>query len=390
MKVITALFFVFICNISIAQVVSQYSSIDKKMIEIPEDLTTSTIGIAQYIISNFKTDADRIRAAFFWTATNISYDVVNMNEPNFIYSPQEKISNALKTKKGVCIHYAEVFTDIANKLGIKTYIIGGYTKQNGIVTPISHAWCGSKVDGKWLLFDPTWASGYVNGQKFVKMFNNNYFKTEPAKMTQSHMPFDYMWQFSSNPLTNNEFFTGITASDKPKTTYDYQSEIAKYELLPDEEKAFEASQRIEKNGVINKLIAEFLSHKKEEFTVLRQNKNVENFNQIIANYNFAAASLNDFIHYRNNKFRPTLSDEEILAMIQNPLHKLKKCKEDIYKIGSVGKENRVGLNSLKNSILQTLKQAEEHEYFVKDYITKNKSQRKSMFSKSSLLGIPLK
>jgi transglutaminase/protease-like cytokinesis protein 3 len=390
MRSIFQIVFLFFIQFSMAQIPNEFSAIDAKMVQIPADKTNSTSDISDYINANFTSESDKIRAAFFWTASNISYDVVNMNEPNFIYSPQEKIANALKNRKGVCIHYAEVFNEIANKLGIKTYIIGGYTKQNGKVALISHAWCGSKIDGKWLLFDPTWASGYVNGEKFVKKFNNSYYKAAPSKMIQSHMPFDYMWQFLNDPYTNSEFYEGKLSEERLISNYDFATEISKYEKLPEDEKAFEASQRIEKNKVINELIAGYLANKKQEFTVLRQNKSVDKLNQIVADFNQAVADLNNFIYYRNNKFKPKLPDEEIKSMIENPLGRLKQCQNDIYKIGSVGKENLASISGLKKSISETIKQAEEHDAFVKEYLTKSESQRKSMFKKSVLSGKTLR
>lgn len=389
MRIIFQLLTVFFFQLSMAQAASEYATVDAKMAKIPENLTHSTTDIARYISTNFTSESDKIRAAFYWTASALSYDVENMNEPNFIYSPQEKIENALKTRKGVCIHYAEVFSEIARKIGIKTYIIGGYVKQNGKIPSISHAWCGAKVDGKWLLFDPTWASGYVNNEKFVKRFNNMYYKMTPEKALLTHMPFDYMWQFLNSPITNREFYSGILNKERLISNYDFPTEIARHEQLPDDQKAFETAQRVEKNGVINNLISDFLANRKNEFTVLRQNKNIEKLNEVVANFNEGVALLNNFIDYRNNKFKPALPDEEILLMIQNPLNKLKKCQDDINKVGTVGKENSVSVNSLRKSIIEATKQAKMHNDFVKDYLSKNQNQRKSMFSKTTFFGVPL-
>lgn len=389
MKYIFQIVFLFFSHASLAQATNEHAAVDAKMSKIPENQTHSTTDIANYISTNFTSESDKIRAAFYWTASNISYDVENMNEPNFIYSPQEKIANALKNRKGVCIHYAEVFNEIANKSGIKTYIIGGYVKQNGKIPSISHAWCGSKVDGKWLIFDPTWASGYVNNEKFVKKFNNAYYKMLPAKAVLSHMPFDYVWQFLNSPITNREFYSGVLNKERLISDYDFPAEIAKYEQLSDEQKAFETAQRVEKNGVINNLISDYLANKKTEFTVVRQNKNIEKLNAVVADFNEGVALLNSFIDYRNNRFKPALPDEEILKMIENAVKKLKKCQEDVYKVGSVGNENSANVNSFKKSIIETVKQAEIHHTFVKEYLTKNKNQRKSMFSKTTFLSIPL-
>lgn len=381
MKVIFFISFFWIITFSNAQNSNEYLLIDKKMEIIPNDISSSTTGIANFINANFTTESEKIRAAFYWTASTISYDVANRNEPNFVYTPEEKIAFSLKNKKGVCINYAEVFNEISTKLGIKTVIILGYTKQSAIVTSMAHAWCAAKVDGKWMLYDPTWASGYVNNEKFFKKLNNSFYKVLPSKMILTHLPFDFMWQFLDEPISNNEFHSGILQKDKPKVHYDYESEIVKYEQLQQDEKAFETAQRVEKNGVINSLISDYLANKKNEFNALRQNKNIEKLNEIVVNFNESVVLLNDFILYRNKKFKPKFSDEEISAMIKNPLEKLVQCQNDINKLGSIGKENLTMLSSLKKSINETLLQAQEHDKFVKTYITKNTIERKLMFSK---------
>jgi hypothetical protein len=368
-------------SVVVAQVKNEYAKIDIVMDKIPNEKTSSTSEIADYIALNFKTESDKVRAAFYWTANNISYDIENMNEPNFVYSSEEKIASALENKKGVCIHYAEVFNEIANKLGIKTVIVVGYTKQNGIIAPIGHAWNASKIEGKWFLFDPTWASGYVNNLKFYKKLNNNFYKTSASKMIQTHMPYDYLWQFSNEPITNHEFYSGVVEKDKPKMNFNFDSEIEKYEKQPKEEQAFDAAERIEKNAVINKLISEYLVSKREEFTVIRQNKNIEKVDQILIDYNSAVASLNDYIFYRNKKFKPLYSDEIISEMINAPLLALKKCQNALYSVGTVGKENTSNLKTLKTQMTENIKIAEEQAQFVKEYLSKNKIQRKLMLSK---------
>lgn len=380
MRIISILSFLILSQFSSGQKTNDYLNIDKKMTLIPDSLTTSTSGIANYINENFKSESEKIRAVFYWTASNISYDVPNMYEPNYLDSPQEKIANTLKSRKGVCIHYAEVFNDIANKMSIKTYIVGGYTKQEGKIAPISHAWCASIIDGKWFLFDPTWSAGYIEGQKFIKKLNNSFFRVEPSKMVASHMPFDYLWQFLNSPITNQEFISGKLDVNKPKINFEFEIEIDNYEKLSDGDKAFEASKRIEKNGLLNKMITDYYNEKKKEFTVLRQNKNIEKINLISAEFNQGISYLNDFILFRNKRFKPTQSDEMIKKMIQDVKEKFAKCKDEVYNIGSVGSENSSNLNSLKRMILDALDKTKEQEDFVKEYLSKGYLGRKMMFT----------
>jgi transglutaminase/protease-like cytokinesis protein 3 len=60
------------------------------------------------------------------------------------------------------------FNDLAQKSGIQSYIIEGYTKQYGKVSSLAHAWTAAKINNKWYVFDPTWGAGYVNNGKFFK------------------------------------------------------------------------------------------------------------------------------------------------------------------------------------------------------------------------------
>ena len=389
MKNILLLFSLLSTLLSFGQVNTEYVSVDAKMANIPANATTSTTAIAKYIESNFKSDTDKIRAAFYWTASNIRYDLANMYTVKYNETREDKINSALKSKKGVCSHYAAIFNDLLEKMGIESYVIEGYNKQNGTVANLAHAWNATKIDNKWYVFDPTWGAGYVDKGQFFKKLNNSYFKADPTKIIASHIPFDYLWQFLNYPITNGEFYEGKIQANKSKKYFDFEKEIVKYNNLSQTDQLFESAQRIEKNGLKNALIVERYEGKKKQLVNLRKNNSIDKLNAIVSEMNESVAMLNDFIQYRNNKFKPTFSDEEINNMIQTPRQKLSKCQNDIYSVGDVGDENKSNLLSIKKSITTTLAQAEEHALFVKDYLSKSKLVRKTMFSKMSWFGIPL-
>ena len=389
MKNIYLVLFFFISFLSFGQVNTGYSLVDAKMAVIPASSTTSTDAIAKYINSNFKTETDKIRAVFYWTASNISYDVANMFAVNFNETEQEKIARTLKTKKGVCIHYAVVFNELSQKTGIQSYIIDGYTKQNGKVSDLAHAWIAAKIDKKWYIFDPTWGSGYVNNGRFYKKINNYYCKAEPAKIIASHISFDYLWQFSNYPITNGEFYEGKIQINKTKKYFDFEKEINKNSAMSEADQLFASAERIEKNGLKNAMILERYEGKKQQLTYLRHTTNIEKLNSIVNEMTQAVVQLNDFIYYRNNKFKPALSDDEISNMIETPREQLVKCQNDIYSVGSVGGKNASNVASIKKSIGAALAQAEEHSLFVKNYLSKSKIVRKTMFSKVTWFGVPL-
>ena len=382
MKNIYLIVSVFISVLSFGQNHIDYTLIDNKISKIPNSSSNSTKAIANYINSTFKTDNDKIRAVFYWTATNISYDVANMYISSSAETSENRIKNILKTKRGVCSDYTEIFNDLANKVGIKTVIISGYTKQNGEIDTISHAWCASKINNKWYLFDPTWGSGYVNNDRFFKKIDNSYFKVNPLQYISSHIPFDYLWQFLNYPITNQEFYEGKSQINKSKKYFDFESEIGNYESSSEIDQLYDSAERIEKNGVENALILERLKSKNKNIAYLRQKTNIEKLNIITSDCNEAISLLNDFIYYRNKRFSPALPDYEIKRMIETPKERLIKCQNAIYNIGYIGNENSSSLASLKKSINHALAQTEEHLVFVQKYLNKNNMNRKAMFTKT--------
>jgi hypothetical protein len=367
-----------------------YTLTDAKMDKIPHDLSTTTDGIAEYINANFKSENDKVRAAFYWTASNIRYDIENIESIDYKEISQDKIKNALLTKKGVCIHYAEVFNDIAKKVGVKSYLVSGYTRQNGKIDILSHAWCAAKIDNVWWLFDPTWGSGYIDKKKFFKKINNLHYKVAPGQFIATHMPFDYLWEFLNYPITNQEFIDGKTQLNKTKPKFDYIAEIEEYDRMSNLDKARTSLIRMEKNGIKNKLIQEMVLSKKSQVDAVQNNEAMDKFNAISEDYNQAVVLFNDFIFYRNNKFKPMLPDDAIKEMIMTPKQKIIDCQNRIYSIGAYNDNNIANVKSLKNALIDILKQIEVQEKFVNDYLGKSKSARKSMFSTVTWFGIPVR
>ncbi|MCG9791587.1 transglutaminase domain-containing protein [Flavobacterium algicola] len=368
-----------------SQSLAGYDPVDKKMAVIPQDFTTTTAKIATYIDANFKTDEDKLRAVFYWTATNIDYDVKNMMADNSSESKAYKVSNTLKTHKGVCIHYAEVFSAIANDLKIKNFIIDGFVKSQGKVSPIAHAWCAIQIGGQWFLMDPTWGAGGVQNGKYVKRLNNSYFKVAPTQMAKSHLPFDYLWQFLPQPLTFDNFISGKVPTVATKEKFDFEQEIIRYESLAEADRLFETVKRIESNGYKLPVVTSYLDIIRKNSIAARQNTGIDKMNSLVAEYNQAIVYLNDLIMYRNKKFSPTMPDENLDSMGRLPKEKLAHCQEMMYTIGDVGSINNEALSRLKSQINDAYRSSEEQYQFVQDYLKKSKVGRKLLFAKGSFL-----
>ena len=383
-------YFLLLPIVAFSQVKNTYLSVEKLMRSIPENETNSVQEIAKYIQANFKGEEFQIKAAHFYVASTISYDVAYNFSTELLSSDEDFVTKALTSKKGVCIHYAKLLKAIVDELNYPCEIIAGYTKQNNQIAKLSHAWCAIKFkDNNWYIFDPTWDSGFVNNGKFTRNLGSKYYKQLPIARLKTDMPFDYLWQFSKEPISNQEFYNGKTFEGKPKINFNYQTEIDKYLKLSLIDQAFEASERIERNGLLNNLILEEYNFKKNVFSVTQQNTNIQKLNEIIEEYNIAITLLYDFIIYRNKEFTPAYSDGILLEMVKTPREQLEKTKKQIFSLGTVGKEHASNFNALKGAISDAEKQAQEQAAFVKEYVSKSKKDRKKMFRKITWFGIPI-
>lgn len=375
-------FLAFYNSLLFCQNSSDFIVVDQKMDEIPAQLTKSTATIANYINQNFTTAEEKIRASFYWTASNISYDVENMfNIPKNLTS-KEKIETALSSRKGVCMHYSEVFASINNQLNIPTVLIEGYTKNKGKVDATSHVWCAAKINNQWSLYDPTWGSGYVNEQKYYKKLNNFYFNTNPEELILNHMPFDYIWQLLEFPINNQEFYDGKTTSQNNTISVDFNAEIAAFEKLQKKERCNALLARIKKSGVKNNMITERCDLLEKEIESYTQNEKGAVFMTIAENMNNTSKQFNEFIKYRNNRFTPTISDAELKSKTQNLLTKINQCESDINALTNVSRDNIQNVNSLKKAIGELKKLIIEQDTFVNNYLSKSAEERPKVFVKT--------
>ncbi|MBK6963710.1 MAG: hypothetical protein IPH20_07095 [Bacteroidales bacterium] len=372
-------------------IVNEFAAIDKKALLLPDSLSKTTELIASYITSNFTTDKDKSRAIFIWVASNIQYDIDNMFAINFYEKKEDKISKPLKTRKGICENYASLFTDICLKSGLKSFVIEGYTKQNGFSDYLPHAWSAALIDTSWFLFDPTWGSGYMNNGKFYTKINNDYYLVSPSSLIKSHIPFDYLWQFLNYPVTNQEFLEGKTKQNADRPFFDFKDSIQVYEKQSHVDQLISSAVRVEKNGVKNSLVFDRLQHLKLEIENDRQNKTVNIYNSAVADYNDGINGFNDFINYRNKQFTPLKPDPEIQNMIDVADNKLKEAKIKLGQISNPNANTATMIRQLTKSIDDALNQVAEQQDWLKVYFSKGKSGRKSMFyeRKVSWYGIPL-
>lgn len=371
---------------------NKYTPIYVKINSIPDSLTYSSQNIAKYISNNFSTNEEKLHAIYYWMAAHLTYDIDNMFAINLQANKAELITKALATQKGICIDYAYLFEDIATRCGVPCITVFGFTKQKGFVDYIAHAWVVAKPDSAWLLYDPTWACGYIADKKFVRNINDFYFETKPTSFIKDHMPYDPLWQLLNYPLTQDEFFNANFKENKTKAYFNFNDSISQYQKQTDMERDINEVRRMEANGIKNTLTFSRLSYLKTEIAYYENNQMVNLFNSASSNYNDASVLFNQYITYKNNQFTPKKTDAQIKNMIDTTVTLLDSSKNKLLEIKNPSQNITSNINSLQKMQSELKARLDEETAFVKTYVGTPKSKRNMLFYKKtySLFGMPVK
>ncbi len=335
MKFLVFIFFFVCCIIKAnAQDINEYQAIDRIALYIPSSQTNTTTDIAAYINDHFNTDSKKIRAIYIWIASNIRYDKDSVYSTSFNEGRHDKITNALRKKKGVCENYAAIFNDICLKCGIKSFVIEGYTRQNGFVNKAGHVWCAAFINNNWFLYDPTWDAAYIGDGSSANHIRNDYFQISPSDFIETHMPYDPLFQFLNYPVPYKEFSNGNTFSTNHKIYFNYADSIAAYEKQNSLEQYTAAVLRIESTGAPASFINTKLQQLKMEKEIIYQDKDADLYNAAVADYKTAFAAFKVFLDYRNNQFLPAKSNDEIEAMLENVEKKIASAKLKLNQVDS--------------------------------------------------------
>lgn len=300
----------------------QNKNVDAEAAAIPETHCASVDALATYIKHNFATDTARIRAIYVWIANHISYDVKRLldREKNPGMPPQT-VNEVLVTRSAVCQGYSDLFVALCKGVGIKAIEVGGYTKFQGKVNIISHAWVAAQLGGQWYLFDPTWGAGYVSDDnRFTKKFNNTFYKVQPESFITDHMPFDPLHQFLSYPITNKEFINAIPASSRP--VFHYRDTLEQHMQLSSRQQMAAELRRMEAAGIQIDLLLKRQQYLK---TVLQSSTSSDAFEEGGKAYNTAMDLYKQYIGHKNNQFS-TISDAELKQMIDSIESNLKRSR----------------------------------------------------------------
>ncbi|HMO61570.1 MAG TPA: transglutaminase domain-containing protein [Ferruginibacter sp.] len=274
-------------------------------LQIPENETWSTAGIAAYINKHFNSPEQKLLAAYTWINRNMEYNKDSMFYRYWGENPERKLQSVLKTRKGVCENFAMLLASIATQCGIPAYTVNGYTKIGETVQWQGHSWCAVNLNDDWFFCDPTWDWG-------LKQEQPGYFLIAPETLIATHMPFDPIWQLLEKPVSHKAFRQGYSPAKKTGTSINYKDSIRAF-LASDTLQQMEAfSRRMKQAGLENENLRTWYAYNEMKIFIVYQERDMHLFNEAVHNLNQAKQHFNTFIQFRNNGMLPTKTDQELL------------------------------------------------------------------------------
>jgi len=331
-----------------------YEKIDKTIAGIPESQTTTVDQLGGYISRTFNTPETRIRAVFVWITGHIRYDVDNMQQTNYYEKEADLPPVTLRIRKGVCMDYAALFAALANKAGVKTYLVVGYTGIKGHVRMGMHAWCASRLTSGWYMFDPTWGAGYVLSGLFYYQRNENYYMIKPHEMIKTHIPFDPLWEFLNYPVDHAEFIHPERWGGTKKVFFNFTDSIRVFEGLSPEIKLLSANRRIKAAGITNTMVGDWVMNNEKQIKIIHNKEVVDLYNDAVKSYNDGISRMNDYVAYFNAHLNKP-KEQEMLSTILNDAESLfNNANSKLNAITNPDDETFQSVRTLKASIGELL------------------------------------
>jgi transglutaminase/protease-like cytokinesis protein 3 len=353
---------------------TDYSKVDKQSSTFPATMKTAP-EISAYLTKNLATPTEKVRAIYYWISHNIRYDVSQLENAGISYRSGERnlLNEVLQKRQGVCQHYAELFNACCKAAGIQSYIISGYTKTDGKIARLAHAWNAVVIDGKYHEIDATWAAGYVDNGKFTVEFNDNYFMVSPAEFIKTHIPFDPVWQFLDNPVSNKEFQANDFDKLNIRSNFNFSDSIKAIAGLDSLNILIRENKRIRNCGLTNELIREYVSHNQQNIVQIKYNQAVGEFNKAVESYNI-------YVMNKNKQFNGTsMEDAKILELLLVARNLTESAENRIRFLNGDNSTITKNIFDMQIAIDKLKKNIDSEDLFVKKYISTWKPLRMFLF-----------
>jgi hypothetical protein len=206
----------FLNSYSFGQTSLDFQEVDRYARNAPTNVK-SIDALVDYFSLRPTNPIEKARMIYVWLTDNISYDSKAYNLKDI---GDNSPSTVFKSKKGVCAGFANLYTELGEKLGLEIETISGVAKgyefeenvSDDLEESINHAWNAIRIDGEWRVFDATWGEGYGMSNKkgkleSTKKFDETWFNVDPVNALFSHFPMDINKQYINSPVRFDSFLT---------------------------------------------------------------------------------------------------------------------------------------------------------------------------------------
>ena len=296
---------------------SDFVSIDEKSKTVPDSLVDYK-EIAVFLTKNLENETEKARAIYVWIAYNIQYDLTYALKSQDFESNEALIEDVLKRGNTICSGYSILFHEMGNYVGLKTFLINGYTKDSyGRTSKEGHAWNGVVVDGEYYLIDVTWSAGYVAQaeERYSHEFMDRYFMNNPEEFILDHIPYDPLWQFLNNPISHREFYRDDFSKLDTQGNFIYKDSISIYQNLNELEQVRSARRRILSDDFITSTVQEGLN----DCDILEFNCGLDELNRAIGFFNLY------FSGKQRNFSNPDIEDADVRSLIERAEEHIMRC-----------------------------------------------------------------
>lgn len=331
---------------------------------IADNVDKSADELALYIQQHYNTKREQLYAVYNWVTTNIRYNSDSSYYFNWGVDYATKIAATLRRRKGVCENFASLFTDLAVRIGVQSYVVHGYGAGSSDNRNVAHSWCAVNLDNEWYLCDPTWDAGQSG--------NFYYYLIDPSVFVQTHIPFDPIWQLLEKPLGYKN------AGIKNKPSFNYKDSI-KIFLQSDSLQQFLAIERRMKQEENSKeMFKIWQSYNRMNIAIIGGEENMRLYNGAVDDLNKALDLFNAFINYRNNRFLPSKSDAVIEAMLKPAGKFIATAKTQLDSIGMIMENFQYDTESIRRRLDSLSMRIEEQQSFLKKYLAGGAAEREKM------------
>lgn len=174
------------------------------VLAMPAEARRSIATVGQHLAAAEPDPARRVKAIHDFVATHLAYDAASYLKRD-VY-PDQSAEAVFASGLAVCAGYANLMRAIAEVTGDEVVVVVGDAR--GLSSEVEgepHAWNAARVDGRWFLIDPTWDSGHLKGDQFVREYRSDYLFAPPSLIGVTHFPEEPAWQLREQPLGRGEF-----------------------------------------------------------------------------------------------------------------------------------------------------------------------------------------